>query len=110
MSRRRVVVTGMGLVSPLGNDLASSWDGIINARSGIGALERFDVSSYTTRIAGEVRGFDPSLYVSAKDARKMDPFIHYGIGAAFMALDDSGLEMRAHRGHGGLGHRRHPRH
>jgi len=93
MSRRRVVVTGMGLVSPLGNDLATSWDGIVNARSGIGPVERFDVSAYSTRIAGEIRGFDPNVYVTAKDARKMDPFIHYGIGAAFMALDDSGLEI-----------------
>jgi len=83
----------MGLISPLGNDLASSWDGIVNARSGIGPVERFDVSAYSTRIAGEIRGFDPSLYVAAKDARKMDPFIHYGIGAAFMALEDSGLEI-----------------
>jgi len=98
MSRRRVVVTGMGLISPLGNDLATSWDGIVNARSGIGPVARFDVSSYTTRIAGEIRGFDPSLYVAAKDARKMDPFIHYGIGAAFMALDDSGLEITESNG------------
>jgi len=93
MSRRRVVVTGMGLISPLGNDLATSWEGIVNGRSGIGPVERFDVSAYSTRIAGEIRGFDPGAFVSAKDARKMDPFIHYGIGAAFMALDDSGLAI-----------------
>jgi len=93
MSRRRVVVTGMGLISPLGNDLATSWEGIVNGRSGIGPIERFDASAYSTRIAGEIRGFDPGAFVSAKDARKMDPFIHYGIGAAFMALDDSGLAI-----------------
>jgi len=93
MSRRRVVVTGMGLISPLGNDLATSWEGIVNGRSGIGQIERFDASAYSTRIAGEIRGFDPGAFVSAKDARKMDPFIHYGIGAAFMALDDSGLAI-----------------
>jgi len=66
MSRRRVVVTGMGLISPLGNDLATSWDGIVNARSGIGQVERFDVSAYSTKIAGEIKGFDPSLFVSSK--------------------------------------------
>ncbi|MFT4256857.1 MAG: beta-ketoacyl-ACP synthase II [Pseudoxanthomonas sp.] len=93
MSQRRVVVTGMGMVSPLGNDMASSWDGIVNGRSGIGPIDSFDASAYATRIAGLVRGFDPSVFVPAKDAKKMDPFIHYGLGASFMALDDSGLEI-----------------
>ncbi len=93
MSRRRVVVTGMGIVSPLGNDLASSWDGIVNGRSGIGLVDSFDVSAYATRIAGLVRDFDPTVFVSAKDAKKMDPFIHYGLAASLMALDDSGLEI-----------------
>ncbi|KLD73714.1 beta-ketoacyl-ACP synthase II [Xanthomonas hyacinthi] len=88
---RRVVVTGMGLVSPLGNDLASSWEGIVNGRSGIGPITQIDASQFTTRIAGEIKDFDPTKYVSAKDARKMDSFIHYGVGASFMALDDSGL-------------------
>ncbi|MCW4453533.1 beta-ketoacyl-ACP synthase II [Flavobacterium sp. MXW15] len=98
---RRVVVTGMGMVSPLGNDLASSWEGIVNGRSGIGPITQIDASQFTTKIAGEVKGFDITaenpLYgkyqVSAKDAKKMDPFIHYGLGAAFMALHDSGLEI-----------------
>ncbi len=93
MSRRRVVVTGMGLVSPLGNDMATSWDGIVNGRSGIGPVTSFDASAYTTQIAGEIRDFDPTVFVSPKDAKKMDPFIHYGIAASFMALDDSGLEI-----------------
>ncbi|MGX5730117.1 beta-ketoacyl-ACP synthase II [Pseudoxanthomonas beigongshangi] len=93
MSRRRVVVTGMGLVSPLGNDMATSWDGIVNGRSGIGPVTSFDASAYTTQIAGEIRNFDPTAFVSPKDAKKMDPFIHYGIAASFMALDDSGLEI-----------------
>lgn len=93
MSRRRVVVTGMGIVSPLGNDLASSWDGIVNGRSGIGQVDSFDVSAYATRIAGLVRDFDPTVFVPAKDAKKMDPFIHYGLAASLMALDDSGLEI-----------------
>ncbi|MCC4596256.1 beta-ketoacyl-ACP synthase II [Xanthomonas campestris pv. phormiicola] len=88
---RRVVVTGMGLVSPLGNDLASSWEGIVNGRSGIGPITQIDASQFTTKIAGEIKDFDPTKFVSAKDAKKMDSFIHYGVGASFMALDDSGL-------------------
>jgi len=90
---RRVVVTGMGMVSPLGNDLATSWEGIINGRSGIGPITHIDASQFTTRIAGEIRDFDPTLYASAKDVKKMDTFIHYGIGASFMAMDDAGLEV-----------------
>jgi 3-oxoacyl-[acyl-carrier-protein] synthase II len=93
MSRRRVVVTGMGMVSPLGNDLATSWDGIKQGRSGIGPVTSFDSSTYPTRIAGEVRDLDVTKFVSPKDAKKMDPFIHYGIAASLMAMDDSGLEI-----------------
>ena len=91
--RRRVVVTGMGMVSPLGNDLASSWDGIVNGRSGIGEVTSFDASNFTTRIVGEVRGLDITRFVNPKDAKKMDPFIHYGMAASLMALEDSGLEI-----------------
>jgi 3-oxoacyl-[acyl-carrier-protein] synthase II len=90
---RRVVVTGMGIVSPLGNDLASSWDGIVNGRSGIGPITQIDASQFTTKIAGEIKDFDPTVFVSSKDAKKMDSFIHYGVGASFMALDDAGLEI-----------------
>ena len=93
MSQRRVVVTGMGMISPLGNDMASSWDGIINGRSGLGPITSFDVSQFTTRIAGEIRNFDPSAFMTAKDVKKMDAFIHYGIAASLMAMDDSGLEV-----------------
>ena len=93
MSKRRVVVTGMGIVSPLGNDLASSWDGIVNGRSGIGPVTHFDASTMTTRIAGQVRDFDSSPWISAKDAKKMDEFIHYGVAASFMAIRDAGLEI-----------------
>ncbi len=93
MSKRRVVVTGLGLVSPLGNDLASSWDGIVNGRSGIGPVTHFDATGFATRIAGEVRDFDVTRWVPAKDARKMDPFIHYGVGASMMAIGDAGLEI-----------------
>ena len=93
MSKRRVVVTGMGIVSPLGNDLASSWDGIVNGRSGIGPVTHFDASTMTTRIAGQVKDFDSSPWISAKDAKKMDEFIHYGVAASFMAIQDAGLEI-----------------
>ncbi|RYZ74259.1 MAG: beta-ketoacyl-[acyl-carrier-protein] synthase II [Lysobacteraceae bacterium] len=93
MSQRRVVVTGMGMISPLGNDLSSSWDAIVNGRSGLGPITSFDASQFTTRIAGEIRDFDPSAYMSPKDVKKMDAFIHYGIAASLMAMDDSGLEV-----------------
>lgn len=93
MSKRRVVVTGLGLVSPLGSDLAGSWDGIVNGRSGIGPITHFDATGFATRIAGEVRDFDVTRWVPAKDARKMDPFIHYGVGASMMAIEDAGLEV-----------------
>jgi 3-oxoacyl-[acyl-carrier-protein] synthase II len=91
MSKRRVVVTGLGIVSPLGNDLATTWDGIVNGRSGIGPITHFDTTNFTTKIAGEVRDFDITKWVNPKDAKKMDPFIHYGVGASLMALEDSGL-------------------
>jgi 3-oxoacyl-[acyl-carrier-protein] synthase II len=93
MSKRRVVVTGMGIVSPVGNDLASAWDNIANGRSGIGPITSFDASAYATRIAGEVRGFDPAAYIPAKEAKRMDPFVHYGVAAGLMALRDSGFEL-----------------
>ncbi|MDZ4812370.1 MAG: beta-ketoacyl-ACP synthase II [Pseudomonadota bacterium] len=93
MSKRRIVITGMGIVSPVGNDLNTAWDNIRNGRSGIGPITSFDASAYATCIAGEVRDFDFTRWVNAKDARKMDTFIHYGIAASFMAIDDSGLEI-----------------
>ncbi len=93
MSKRRVVVTGLGIVSPLGNDLASSWDGIVHGRSGIGPVTHFDTTGFTTTIAGEIRNFDPTAWITPKDVKKMDPFIHYGVAASLMALRDSGLEV-----------------
>ncbi len=90
---RRVVVTGLGIISPLGNDLASSWDGVVNGRSGIGPITNFDASAFTTRIAGEVRDFDVTRWVSAKDARKMEAFIHYGVAASMMAMVDADLTV-----------------
>jgi 3-oxoacyl-[acyl-carrier-protein] synthase II len=94
MSKRRVVITGLGILSPLGNDLASSWDGIANGRSGIGPITHFDASAFATRIAGEVKGFDASQWIAPKDIKKMDPFVHYGVAAAMMAIADAGLEIR----------------
>ncbi len=93
MSKRRVVVTGLGIVSPLGNDLASSWDGIINGRSGISEVTHFDASAFPTRIAGEIKDFDASHWMAPKDVKKMDPFIHYGVAASVMAVQDAGLEI-----------------
>ncbi len=93
MSKRRVVVTGLGIVSPLGNDLVSSWDGIVNGRSGIAELKGFDASAMATRIAGEVKGFDPADWMAPKDVKKMDPFIHYGVAAGLMAMRDARLEV-----------------
>jgi len=90
---RRVVVTGLGIISPVGNDIASAWDSIVAGRSGIGPVSRFDASSFPTRIAGEVKGFDVAAYMSPKEARHFDTFIHYGIAAGSQALRDSGIEV-----------------
>jgi len=96
MSKRRVVVTGLGIVSPVGNDVATAWSNIINGKSGIGPVTHFDASTFPTRIAGEVRDFDPAQYVAAKDVKKMDPFIHYGVAASVQALADAGLHPHEH--------------
>ncbi|MDR2154866.1 MAG: beta-ketoacyl-ACP synthase II [Burkholderiaceae bacterium] len=93
MSRRRVVVTGLGCVSPIGNTVAESWANALAGRSGIGPVTRFDASRFSARIAGEVRGLDISAFVSAKEARTMDTFIHYGIVAAAEAIRDAGLPV-----------------
>lgn len=91
--RRRVVITGMGMISPLGHDVASTWNGLLNGKSGIQAITEFDVSNYSTKIWSKVKNFDPSLYMSVKEARKIDPFIQYGIVAAIEAMQDSGIEV-----------------
>lgn len=92
MSQRRVVITGLGQVSPVGNTAAEAWDNLLAGKSGIGAITRFDASDINSRVAGEVRGFDIGQYISAKEARRMDVFIHYGIAAALQAIADSGLD------------------
>ena len=91
MTRRRVVVTGLGCVSPVGNTVAENWANILAGRSGIDAITRFDASAFACRIAGEVRGLDLSPYISTKELRTMDTFIHYGIVAAAQAVEDAGL-------------------
>ncbi|MCQ4275318.1 beta-ketoacyl-ACP synthase II [Stutzerimonas degradans] len=93
MSRRRVVVTGMGMLSPLGNDVPSSWQGILTGRSGIGLIEHMDLSAYSTRFGGSIKGFEVEQYLPAKEARKLDLFIQYGLAASFQAVRDSGLEI-----------------
>ncbi|MCI1709394.1 MAG: beta-ketoacyl-ACP synthase II [Chiayiivirga sp.] len=93
MSKRRVVVTGLGIVSPVGNTIATAWNAIVNGRSGIGPVTTYDTTGFATTIAGEVRDFDPTTWIPPKDAKKMDEFIHYGVAASFMALDDSGLQV-----------------
>ena len=96
MSKRRVVVTGLGIVSPVGNDVATAWANIKAGKSGIGPITHFDASTFPTRIAGEIREFDPTQYIAAKDVKKMDPFIHYGIAASIQALADAGLHPHEH--------------
>ncbi len=94
MSRRRVVVTGLGIISPVGNTVPEAWDNILAGRSGIAPITRFDASAFAARIAGEVKNFDVAAYLSAKEARRMDTFIHYGMAAGIQALKDSGLEVK----------------
>jgi 3-oxoacyl-[acyl-carrier-protein] synthase II len=91
MTRRRVVVTGLGCISPVGNTVADAWSNLIAGQSGIGPITRFEASAMSCRIVGEVKNFDLESYISAKEARTMDRFIHYGIAAAAQAIQDAGL-------------------
>lgn len=91
MSRRRVVVTGLGCISPVGNTVDQAWTNLIAGQSGIDLVTKFDASNFACKIAGEVKGFDLESYISAKEARTMDTFIHYGIAAAVQAVRDAGL-------------------
>ncbi len=92
MSRRRVVVTGLGVISPVGNSVPEAWDNLIAGRSGIGRITKFDPSAFKAQIAGEVKNFDVTAYLSAKEARRMDTFIHFGMAAGIQALRDAGLD------------------
>jgi len=93
VTKRRVVITGLGAVSPVGLTAQESWETILAGKSGIAKITNFDISSFPSQIAGQVKGFDVKQYLSAKDAKKMDPFIHYGIAAATQAIEDAGLEI-----------------
>lgn len=93
MQGRRVVITGLGAVSPLGNDVNSTWAGVLAGKSGIGPITSFDVSPFSTTFGGSIKDFDVTPYIPAKDARKMDIFIQYGIAAGCQAFEDSGLEI-----------------
>jgi 3-oxoacyl-[acyl-carrier-protein] synthase II len=93
LSKRRVVVTGLGMISPLGVGNEATWQGLVEGRSGIGRITKFDPSAYSSQIAGEVHGFDPEQWMEHKDVKKSDTFIHYAVASAQMAIDDSGLEL-----------------
>ena len=99
MSKRRVVITGMGIVSPVGSTLDDAWQNVRDGNSGIVLLDEFDASAYPTRIAGMVKDFDADEYLPKKDQRKNDPFIHYAVGATVEAIRDSGLEITEENGH-----------
>ncbi len=99
MSKRRVVVTGLGMLSPVGNTAESSWQALLNGQSGISLIDHFDASEFATRFAGLVKEFDPEQYgINRKEARKMDLFIQYGVAAGVQALDDSGLVINEENG------------
>ena len=89
--RRRIAITGLGIVSPVGNSVETAWSNLVAGRSGIGPITKFDASTFSARIAGEVRDFDIGEYIPVKEARHMDTFIHYGLAASMQAVRDSGL-------------------
>ena len=93
MSKRRVVITGLGIISPVGSTVQSAWDAILRGQSGIGAVTRFDVSAFPVRFGGAVRDFDVSQYIPPKEARRMDEFMHYGVAAGVQAVTDSALDF-----------------
>jgi len=93
LSKRRIAVTGLGVVSPVGSTVASAWEAILRGESGIGPITRFDVSAFPTRFGGAVRGFSVEDYMSAKEARRVDEFMHYGIAAGVQAVSDAGVDF-----------------
>jgi 3-oxoacyl-[acyl-carrier-protein] synthase II len=99
LKQRRVVITGMGIISPVGNRLEEAWSNVCEGVSGIQLIEDFDPSSFSTRIGGMIRNFDASDYMPSKDVRRTDPFIHYGIAASIEAVKHSGLEITEENGH-----------
>jgi 3-oxoacyl-[acyl-carrier-protein] synthase II len=110
MQLRRVVVTGLGALTPLGNTLKEYWEGLVSGRSGAAPITRFDASKFKTRFACEVKGFNPEDFIDRKEARKMDPYTQFAVVCADEAIKDSGLDTgqggpRAHRGDLGQWHR-----
>ncbi|WP_462171757.1 beta-ketoacyl-ACP synthase II [Pseudoalteromonas xiamenensis] len=99
MAKRRVVVTGLGMLTPLGNDVASTWQGLLEDRSGISNITHFDTTNFSTKFAGLINNFDVTDYIPAKEAKKMDLFIQYGVAAGGQALKDSGLEINESNAH-----------
>ncbi|WDU48313.1 beta-ketoacyl-ACP synthase II [Taylorella equigenitalis] len=97
--KKRVVITGLGLVTPVGNDLKTSWQNIVAGQSGVTKITRFDASEFSSQIAAEVKGFDPSPYIPQKEIKQMDTFIHYGLAASLEAWKDSGLEVTEQNAH-----------
>ncbi len=93
MAKRRVVVTGLGAVTPLGPDVKSSWQAVLEGKSGVGYITQFDTSNYPVRIAAEVKDFDPTKYMESKEVKKMDRFIHFAVAATQMAIEDSELKI-----------------
>ena len=93
MSKRRVVVTGLGMITPLGNNVSETWESILKGRSGIALLDHFDTTDFTVRIGGSIKDLVLDDYIPRKDQKKMDPFIHYGIAAGVQAIEDSGLDL-----------------
>src|SRR2546426_12216496 len=99
VEKRRVVITGVGAVTPLGNTAEETWEAICKGESGIGAITRFDASGFSTRIAAEVKGFEPEKYIEKKECKKMDACIHYAVAASSMALENAGLQITAANTH-----------
>jgi 3-oxoacyl-[acyl-carrier-protein] synthase II len=95
-SSRRVVVTGLGIVCPLGNDIPTSWDNILQSKSGIRLIDFFDTTDFSTKFAGTIQNFKPENYIAAKEVKKCDPFIQYGIAAGVQAIVDAGLDLNSH--------------
>lgn len=99
MSKRRIVVTGLGIVSPVGSRIEKAWENILAGRSGISRIDSFDASAFSVQISGAVRDFNPDEYIKPKDQKKMDPFIHYGIAAGVQAFKDSGMQITGSNAH-----------
>ena len=91
--KKRVVITGLGAITPVGNTAADFWQALLAGKSGIGPITRFDAAEYDAKIAGEVKGFEPTAFIDKKEARRMDRFTQFAIAAAKMALDDSGIDL-----------------